>query len=444
MENMKNLTDWKLRFRSLMIEVTRMCNLRCSHCMRGEPQDLNITREILKNTFQQIDFIETLHLTGGEPFLYPELIEMLVDVIIETNLRVHRISTVDNGTILGEDGRRCVEALNRAGRYIHDSVWSEKIRTKAEEQGVKPVHISISNSKYHVNDIEATVTFYQSHADVDLLKVSDQGEWDTNLTDKDGKILKHKDLKHGNAWLKLEGRAAELDQLGMRYNTNVYQIEVYPYKAEDTEDNVAMILTGIQVCANGNVYLLEPMSFDNCDRNRLGNILEADLLEMIIAWNWDTIPKQYMLLYEENKTKLHNPKIPRDKAYILEIKNGIIDTYGFIRKGLHEFFPLFTRAEFEKYARLLTAYAVLDDCKKASIEEKEHLVKIICDDDSVTLDTLCDIIDEMQEDHYRRESTELGFWDSLGLKAYRNMELPKRWADQAKRPREDKFKADQR
>ena len=82
--------------------------------------------------------------------------------------------------------------------------------------------------------------------------------------------------------------------------------------------------------------------------------------------------------------------------------------------------------------------------KKASIEEKEHLVKIICDDDSVTLDTLCDIIDEMQEDHYRRESTELGFWDSLGLKAYRNMELPKRWADQAKRPREDKFKADQR
>ena len=106
MENMKNLTDWKLRFRSLMIEVTRMCNLRCSHCMRGEPQDLNITREILKNTFQQIDFIETLHLTGGEPFLYPELIEMLVDVIIETTLRVHRISTVDNGTILGEDGRR--------------------------------------------------------------------------------------------------------------------------------------------------------------------------------------------------------------------------------------------------------------------------------------------------------------------------------------------------
>ena len=146
MTNTKNLTDWKLRFRSLMIEVTRMCNLRCSHCMRGEPQDLNITREILKNTFQQIDFIETLHLTGGEPFLYPELIEMLVDVIIETNLQVHRISTVDNGTVLGTDGQRCVEALNRAGRYIHDSVFDDELRAKAAERGRKPISISISNS----------------------------------------------------------------------------------------------------------------------------------------------------------------------------------------------------------------------------------------------------------------------------------------------------------
>ena len=29
----------RIKFKNLMIEVTRKCNMACAHCMRGEQQD---------------------------------------------------------------------------------------------------------------------------------------------------------------------------------------------------------------------------------------------------------------------------------------------------------------------------------------------------------------------------------------------------------------------
>ena len=51
-------------------------------------QQVNITEEILRKTFGQVEEIMHLSLTGGEPFLYPELIEMMVDVLIDMKVQV--------------------------------------------------------------------------------------------------------------------------------------------------------------------------------------------------------------------------------------------------------------------------------------------------------------------------------------------------------------------
>ena len=45
--------DWErvgisLPYYNLMLEVTRKCNLTCSHCMRGNPQNLEMSDEILE------------------------------------------------------------------------------------------------------------------------------------------------------------------------------------------------------------------------------------------------------------------------------------------------------------------------------------------------------------------------------------------------------------
>ena len=42
-----------LPFNNLALEVTRRCNLRCKHCMRGEPQDLDMSDEVLDKVINQ-------------------------------------------------------------------------------------------------------------------------------------------------------------------------------------------------------------------------------------------------------------------------------------------------------------------------------------------------------------------------------------------------------
>lgn len=38
---------------NLMLEVTRKCNLKCKHCMRGAAQHLNMSAEVLEVVFRQ-------------------------------------------------------------------------------------------------------------------------------------------------------------------------------------------------------------------------------------------------------------------------------------------------------------------------------------------------------------------------------------------------------
>ena len=57
---------------SLVIEVTRRCNMQCDHCCRGEPRRESLTREVVDATFALFgrdDYISTITLTGGEPTL---------------------------------------------------------------------------------------------------------------------------------------------------------------------------------------------------------------------------------------------------------------------------------------------------------------------------------------------------------------------------------------
>lgn len=81
----ENNAPMKMKLMHLVIETNRQCNLNCTHCGRGDAQDVTITPEIIDKLLDQIDFIVELDLTGGEPFLHPEIIEYLFDGITRTS-----------------------------------------------------------------------------------------------------------------------------------------------------------------------------------------------------------------------------------------------------------------------------------------------------------------------------------------------------------------------
>lgn len=67
----------QIKFNNLMLEVTRRCNMQCSHCMRGEEQDTSMSSESIKKIFSQTKSIKHLTITGGEPSLVPDIIEWI-------------------------------------------------------------------------------------------------------------------------------------------------------------------------------------------------------------------------------------------------------------------------------------------------------------------------------------------------------------------------------
>lgn len=54
---------------SLILEVTRRCNMSCEHCLRGDAQALDMSREIVDRILEPITSIYSLVFTGGEPTL---------------------------------------------------------------------------------------------------------------------------------------------------------------------------------------------------------------------------------------------------------------------------------------------------------------------------------------------------------------------------------------
>ena len=83
----------------LGIELTQRCNLDCSHCFRGESRNVNISREILEKIFDEIKYVETLDLSGGEVFLAYEQLKMLLEIAREKKARIEFCSMLTNGTV---------------------------------------------------------------------------------------------------------------------------------------------------------------------------------------------------------------------------------------------------------------------------------------------------------------------------------------------------------
>lgn len=52
---------------SLIVEVTRKCNMECSHCLRGPGEETFLNPDHIEKLFSRIDTIGCITFTGGEP-----------------------------------------------------------------------------------------------------------------------------------------------------------------------------------------------------------------------------------------------------------------------------------------------------------------------------------------------------------------------------------------
>ena len=82
----------------LALEVTRRCNEWCKMCMRGDPEEVDMSKEIVNQVLLNNDIqdIQTIMFTGGEPTLNEELICYTIELIMKHHILVPRLSMVTN------------------------------------------------------------------------------------------------------------------------------------------------------------------------------------------------------------------------------------------------------------------------------------------------------------------------------------------------------------
>lgn len=131
----------KVTFNSLAIEVTRRCNMRCPHCLRGDAEDKDITREVIDSLLDQTQAIYNLVVTGGEPTLNLDIVNYIASGIETREIELFNVSMVTNGLVFDPQ-------IIIAMKHFYRIVMASRLRC-----GLTPKYeatiLGISMDKYH-------------------------------------------------------------------------------------------------------------------------------------------------------------------------------------------------------------------------------------------------------------------------------------------------------
>lgn len=85
--------------RNFSIEVTRRCNMACSHCMRGNAMTLDISHAYIRNMLSRVRAVHNINITGGEPSLNVKAMRYLLSNLKHRGVHVDRFYIVTNGSL---------------------------------------------------------------------------------------------------------------------------------------------------------------------------------------------------------------------------------------------------------------------------------------------------------------------------------------------------------
>lgn len=258
----------KYKYDELMIEITRKCNLKCAHCLRGDAQNITMSKEVIDKVFENAADCKQILFTGGEPLLALDEIEYFVDKILKSNWTTTNIAMTINGMIRD---KRLIDIVNRFCQ-------SKKERT---------FHIFVSEDEFHDNnESKRTLEFYQK------LKIVNGVYIDSN------KLV----IGEKQAEFTLAGRAIE-------YYKNYTQLDSKWSVRKEEQTNHRLCILGnripcaMYVTALGGFESYVGEEFSTVDRLSYGSILQSSMSELIERHNNDSVISchdAYLINYYRN------------------------------------------------------------------------------------------------------------------------------------------------
>ena len=155
----------RLNVKTMILELTRECNLACKHCFRGDSQNVYMDTKIIDYIFKNVCRINEFLLTGGEPLLALEQIKCIKD---------------KNGTVLTKDILNMLFQIDKRTdleiRLSNDAFHLMEIKEKGLESKRK-------------ENIELFKSCFNVYVPEDKVYLVDRVGRAKNLTDEDLELI---------------------------------------------------------------------------------------------------------------------------------------------------------------------------------------------------------------------------------------------------------------
>lgn len=266
---------------TLAIEMTRRCNLNCNFCGKGTAQNIDISKEIIDKTLDEMKdvYIDTLRISGGEPLLAPEMICYLVDQIIKRHIFINNVFMFTNGNV--EPNEELKDSLIDLLVYLRKIepeirkyiIWSAKAYNQVYKQtNWRKAYIIVSDiGRPDTNNkqIDKLIDYYQSNIDDEDFCITHQSN---DFKTHDRIELEGNALKNYKEFCEDE---VELNKIRIIDNGYHFMSESANVEYESFFKNATFILKTLTVSANGNVFPGCLMSYERVDREYMFNVLDC-------------------------------------------------------------------------------------------------------------------------------------------------------------------------
>lgn len=160
----------KVYFSSISFLPSTACNLNCKLCLNFNPyakkyyvRKLEELKKDVDLFFGCVDHIMLFHISGGEPFLYKNTVDLVEYIENKYGDRIDTLRTVTNGTIVPEDD--IFVRLSKCNIEITVDDYRESIpqyNDRFEELIAKLQHYKI---KYFINKVESWIDLAPERTD---------------------------------------------------------------------------------------------------------------------------------------------------------------------------------------------------------------------------------------------------------------------------------------
>lgn len=249
------------------LEITERCNLKCAHCLRGDAQNIDMSKEVIDAFLEHTQAIYDLGITGGEPTIYLKGMRYFLESAKRHNVLIASMQFSTNGIVRTQE---LIDVVKDYHEYIKGFL--------IPEQQDKPfIRIYVSKDDFHETDYEQAYKWYCDNlSDYAFIGYNTGGQFPVKM-----------------------GRANKIDYALNPDKERKTKIQIktkdnktfckYKNQIQLFHPNQVIIMCGISVSTDGFLYNSTNREWDNEDKdNKITSVFvdsAQDIVDAIEKWN---------------------------------------------------------------------------------------------------------------------------------------------------------------